>query len=295
MQDQQLVDVYTAEVKSTQDQLNLTIAELSAGLGVPSDVVTAAANLANATTSLVQARVNYLLARVSLAALIGVDPRTPLVLANSTEPVSNSTDLNALVDSGLRNRPEILQAQETLRAAGYTVSVARKSLLPSINLTATVANAGPGSFIANDTGVLGISLNWTFFDSGLTAGEVAAAKASALEAKANLVSQTQAVVSDVSGAFVSLQSAQQLVDVAASAVANAQEGLRLSEGRYKAGVTTFVEVTQAQATLVTAQASQAQAQSSLQTARAQMARAIGSSIKPPKPDELKPIEPSGKH
>jgi len=288
----ELVGVYEAEVKSTQDQLNLTVAELTAGLGVPSDVVTAYANVANATTSLVQARETYLLSRVSLAALIGVDPRTPLVLSKSSEPANDSTDLNALVDSGLRNRPEILQAEETLRAAGYGVSVARKELLPSISLDGTIGTAGVASVISGDTASLAISLNWTFFDSGHTAGDVAAAKASALEAKANLVSQTQSVVSDVSGAFVSLQSAAQRVAVAASAVLNAQEGLRLSEGRFKAGVTTFVEVTTAQATLVTAQASQVQAEASLETARAQMSRAIGTSIKAPKPDDLKPIEPS---
>ena len=290
----QLVGVYESEVKSTQDQLNLIIAQLTAGLGLPSDVVSATANLANATSSLVQARETYLLSRVSLAALIGVDPRTPLVLANSSEPANDSTDLNALVDSGLRNRPEILQAQETLRASGYSVSIARKQLLPSINLNANISSTGARGQTNNDSSAIGISLNWTFFDSGLSAGEVAAAKASALEAKANLVSQTQSVVSDVSGAFVSLQAATQRVAVAASAVMNAQEGLRLSEGRFKAGVTTFVEVTTAQATLVTAQASQAGAQDSLQTARAQMARAIGTSIKAPKPDEIKPIVPSNK-
>ena len=295
VENQQLVTVFEAEVKSTQDQLSLTVAQLSAGLGVPSDVVTATANLANATSSLVQARETYLLSRVTLAALIGVDPRTPLVLAASSEPANDATDLNALVDSGLRNRPEILQAEQTLRATGYSVSVARKQLLPSINLSASVSSAGIGSQSNNDSGVLGISLNWTFFDSGLSAGEVAIARASALEAKANLVTQTQAVVSDVSGAFVGLQAAQQRVEVAGSAVANAQEGLRLAQGRFRAGVTTFVEVTQAQATLVTAQSSQASAQSALQIARAQMARAIGTSINAPKPDELKPIAPSTGH
>ncbi|MHB8636132.1 MAG: TolC family protein [Fimbriimonadaceae bacterium] len=291
-ENEQLVAVYAAEVKSTQDQLNLTVAQLSAGLGVPSDVVTASANLANATSSLVQGRETYLLSRIDLAALIGVDPRTPLVLAPSSEAANDSTDLNALVDAGLRSRPEILQAEEVLRAAGYSVSVARKQLLPSINLSADVATPGIGSQTTNDSGALGISLNWTFFDSGLSAGEVAAAKASALEAKANLVTQTQAVVSDVSGAFVSVQAAEQRVQVAASAVANAQEGLRLSEGRFKAGVTTFVEVTTAQATLVSAQSSQASAQSALQTARAQMARAIGTPIAAPKPGEITPIAPS---
>ncbi len=294
VENQQLVTVFESEVKSTQAQLDLTVAQLSAGLGVPSDVVNASANLANATSSLVQARQTYILSRVDLAALIGLDPRTPLVLADSSEPAGDSTDLNALVDSGLRNRPEILQAQETLRAAGYSVSIARKLLLPSVNLTASVGTPGVGSQSSADSGALGISLNWTFFDSGLSSADVAIAKAQALGAKANLVTQTQSVVSDVSGAFVSLQAAKQRVEVAASAVANATEGLRLAEGRFKAGVTTFVEVTQAQSTLVTAQSSQAGAQSALQTARAQMARAIGASMKPPKPDEINPIEPSHK-
>jgi outer membrane protein TolC len=186
-EDQQLVGVFESEVKSTKAQLDLTVAQLSVGLGVPSDVVNASANLANATSSLVQARQTYILARVDLAALIGLDPRTPLVLADSTEPANDSTDLTALVDSGLRNRPEILQSQETLRAAGFSVSIARKQLLPSINLTASVSSPGINSQTNSDSGAIALSLNWTFFDSGLSSGEVALAKAQALQAKADLV------------------------------------------------------------------------------------------------------------
>ncbi len=292
VQNLQLVDVYTAEVKSTQDQLDLTVAQLSAGLGVPSDVVTAAAGVANATNSLVQARSNYLISRVTFAALIGVDPRTPIVLSPSTEPANNALDFNAMVDSGLRNRPEILQAEQTLRAAGFGVSVASKELLPTIQASVSSSAGGPLNPFGNSVGVLGISLNWPIFDGGLSSGQLAEARAGALSAQASLVAATQNVVSDVSSAYVSLQAAEQNVSVAASAVANAQEGLRLSQGRFKAGVTTFVEVTQAQATLVTAQSTQAQAEASLETARAQMSRAIGSSLKFPHPDVLKPIQPS---
>lgn len=294
LQNRKLVDVYEADVKSSKDQLDLTVAQLSVGLGVPSDVVTANANLANATSSLVQARETYLISRVDLAALIGVDPRTPLQLQDSTEPANDSKDLNLLVDSGLKRRPEILQAQESLRAAGYSVSVARKQNLPSISLQAAAATPGINSITNMDSGSIGIVLNWTFWDSGLTSGEIAVAKANALSAKANLVTQTQTVVADVSSAYLALQATEERVQVAASAVANALEGLRLSEGRFKAGVTTFVEVTTAQATLVTAQSTQATAQAALQIARAQMAHAIGTSIAAPQPADLKPIQPSTK-
>jgi outer membrane protein len=292
-QDNQLITVNEANVKSNQDQLNLAVAQLSAGLGAPADVVTAYSNLANATVSLTQARSNYLVERVNLAALIGVDPRTPLSLVpDSTEPEVGAGALEDFVNDGLRRRPEVLAAESDILAARFGVSAASKGNLPSLTLSFGPSASGAVNPFANDRASVGLFLNWDLYDGGLAHTQTDAAKAAELSARAALTSTTQQVVTDVSTAYIQLQVAQQQVAVAASAVANAQEGLRLAQGRYKAGVTTFVEVTQAQATLVTAESSQAQAKASLETAKAQMARATGTPVKTPPPGPMTPIVPS---
>ena len=291
-QDLQLVAVNQANVNSNQDQYDLAVARLTSGLGAPADVVTADANLANATSGLVQAQQTALEARIQLAMLMGLDPRTPLTLATSSEPEVAETDLTRLVDQGLRKRPEILQAEQDLQVSTLGVSIARKGNLPTLALSLGAASRGPTNPFATDTGSVGLSLNWDLYNGGLTGALTDEARAQVLSARANLVSATQAVVADVSTALLATQSAQQRLNVANSAVANATEGLRLAQGRYRAGVTTFVEVTQAQATLLSAESDQVAAKSALETAKAQLSRAIGTSLSPSKPDALTPIAPS---
>ena len=63
-----------------------------------------------------------------------------------------------------------------------------------------------------------------------------------------------------------------------SQVTNALEGVRLATGRYRGGVGTFLEVTDAQAALVLAQTNQVNAETALQSQRAALQRAIGAPL-----------------
>ena len=289
--DQRLVAVNEANLSSRQDSYNLALARLKAGIGEPADVVSAITNLADGAITLVQSRDTALLARITLAALMGIDPRTPLVLADSSEAAPDLTNVNALVDTALKQRPEIQNAIQSLRAAGYEVSYQKKGNLPALYAAAGVTTRGNTNPFESDGTYLGLTLSWNIFDSGLTRGLVQAAQASQLSAKATLVTQSQNVVSDVSQSYVNILAAQQRVDVAASSVANAQLGVQLSQGRYRAGIALFVELTTAQALLVTEQGDQVQAQTALQTARAQLARAIGQPFNAPAPVLPDPIVP----
>ncbi len=86
---------------------------------------------------------------------------------------------------------------------------------------------------------------------------------------------SQTVISDVSNAVVGVQAARQQIPIATSEVADAQEGVRLAEGRYKAGVTTFQEVITAQANLVTAETDQVNSIAALAIALSTLDHAIG--------------------
>ena len=57
--------------------------------------------------------------------------------------------------------------------------------------------------------------------------------------------------------------------------------MRLAEGRYRAGVGTFIDVTDAQAALLTAQTNRVNAQSAVDQARAALAHAIGAPLPAP--------------
>jgi outer membrane protein len=274
VQDTQLVHVQEANLASNQASLALAKAQELAGIGEPANVVTAQTNVATAALALAQAQQTALNARTTLALQMGIDPRTPIAAAASEEPAPAGNDVNALVDTAIKNRPEIRVYRESLRAAGYEVSWARTTDAPAINVLG-IGSSGGNSPIGAPVGGLGINLSWNFLDFGRQGGLVKEAQADVLTAKSNLQTYSLSIINDVSQAYVNLRSAEQQLEIANSAVANGQEAVRLAEGRFRAGVGLYVDIVVAQATLVQAQTQQANAQAAIQQSRAALRHAMG--------------------
>lgn len=273
-QNQALVAVQEANVTDRQAQLALAQARLNVGSGAPADVARAATALADSVQLLLQARNAALASRISLALTMGIDPRTPLIAATSSETTPEG-DSNALALVAIKQRPEILQAKETLRAAGYEERAAKTTNAPNLSASLAFGSHGPEDPLASQNGTLSVTLGWTFADAGFTLGKKREAQADILTAQSNLIQAQISAISDVSTAWAALQSAQQRSVVAASEVINAQENLRIAEGRFKGELGTFLDVTDAQASLVTAQTNAVNAKSAVEQAKAVLRHAVG--------------------
>lgn len=268
--------VQEANVQSRQAQVDLTQAQVNAGTGEPVDLVNAKTLAAQGTIQWAQALQAEQTAKVKLSTDMGIDPRTPLVVAPSSEiEVALPADLNSLVDEGLKHRPVVLSAIESLHAAGYGVSVARKNNLPSINFGAGFTTLGVNNPFDAQDGFINLTLSWTLVDSGSMLGKVRQAQAEKSAAAATLRQASQTVIQDVTEAIVGVQTARQQVPVADAEVTDAQEGLRIAMGSYKAGVTTFQTVITAQAALVQAQTDKVNAVAALAIALSTLDHAIG--------------------
>ena len=280
VQNSRIVTIGEENVTNRRSHLDLARARLNSGLGLPSDLVTAETAYSEAVTNLVSARNNQTIAQITLALNMGIDPRTPIDAGPSGEPPLTTDNVQSLVDTALRQRPEILQAQSLIGAARYGVNAARSTNAPSLagNLGAFTRgnNFPPG----DDSVSIGVTLNWNPFDGGLTAGKVKEARANVDSAQANLASAQLTVVSDVSQAYVNVRSAEQRLITTDSEVANATEGVRIAQGRFGRGLGLFLDIINAQAALVTARTNRAAAQFGVDQARAAVTRAIGAA--PPK-------------
>ena len=273
-QNVRLIGVAEANVVNRQRQLDLANALVNSGLGPPGDLVRAKTNLADAVIALSNARNAAANSRVLLADLMGIDPRTPISPAESIEPDS-AVDITGLVRTALDQRPEIKEAQERWAAARYGVSVANKTNVPRVDLTADHTGRGADDPLQTQTATFGINVRWTFGDGGLTAGRKKEARANEDIARARLLDTSQLVISEVSQAYLDLRHSGERVETAQVQVANARELVRISEGRYRGEIGQFLEVTDAQNSLVAAERNLLQAESDVQRARAALARAIG--------------------
>jgi outer membrane protein TolC len=276
-QNQQLVAVNEANVKNQQNHLALAQARLKAGLGLPADVVRAQTAVSDAIFSLNTAQNVASISRVNLALLMGIDPRTPIQVSDTREPDTSVDDVQAMVNDALRNRPEMRQAEANVNAAQYGLKAAKSTNKPAIFANAGLNGRGNDFPLSSSLGA-GISIRWDIFDSGFTAGRVESAKGNLGVTESQFQATQLQVVSDVSQSYLNLKTAEQRVKTADAEVANAEESLRLIQGRYQAGLGTFLDVLDAQTALVTAKTNRINAITAVDQARAALAHAVGKSL-----------------
>ena len=271
-----LVTVNETNVSDQQSHLDLAQARLKSGLGEPSDVLLARTALDTAIQALTTARNAALVGRVSLAAAMGVDPRLPLIPAPAHESAAAPVNLDQSVTEALANRPEMAEFAANIQAARAGLASARTGDAPSVSASIGISGRGTAFTPQDQFFSAGVSLQWTPFDSGLTGGRVKTAQADVQSSQAALIGERQQIISDVASAGVNLQAALQHAQTAASEVANAQESVKIAEGRYRTGVGIFLDLLDAQAAYVTAQTDQVNANAAVDEARAALAHAVGS-------------------
>lgn len=267
-----LVQVSENNVTNQKQHVALAEARLKGGLGLPYDLVRAQTAYSEAIYGLTAARNTAARARVALAQLLGIDPRTPLEPAQTGEPALN-LGLPEAVQQAVAKRPEMLAAQAGLDAARLALSAARTTNAPAV--VGSVGVQQRGDSLLPDTNVLtaAVTVTWNAFDAGYTQGKVREAESNVTAAEATIESTRLQVTAEVSGAYLDLRTAEQKLVTAAAQVGNAQEALRLAEGRYRAGVGVFIDVLDAQNALDVANTNVVNAATAVDLARVAYARA----------------------
>lgn len=265
-----------SNLANRQRQLELADARVGEGLGSPADLVRARAAHAEAVNQLEEARAASIRSLTILAELMGIDPRTPLKLSREgVEAPFQVEALEALVLEAGKTRPEIAEAKLRLQAAGFAVGSAQLSDAPRLSGFAELSGRGPDDRFTNAFSSLGIVLTWPIFDGGLKAGRNKEAKAAQEEARANLETISRQVIREVTQAFADVEASKRRIAAARVQFANAQELVRISEGRYRGEVGTFLEVTDAQSSLFAAERGLASALADYERAATRLRKAVG--------------------
>ena len=144
-------------------------------------------------------------------------------------------------------------------------------------ITASSSYGGTGGFLSPSQydSAVSASLNIPLYDGGATAARV---KESHVDEDTERTIRDQLRLNvglEVRSDYLNVINAQSLIQADAQGVTESRESLRLAQVRYKAGVGTLLEVTNAEANLATAETNLASAQFQLQTAYAALLRAEG--------------------
>lgn len=184
-----------------------------------------------------------------------------------------------LPSSLLERRPDIRQAEETLVAANAQIGVARAAYFPQISLTGT-AGYQSSSLTNLFTGPAGVwnlagSLTQPIFQGGRLKSNVRLAEAQHEQALLTYQQTIQGAFRDVSDALVAYQKNREFRIQQEHLVEAAKDAARLSEVRFKAGSTDYLEVLTNETNSFSAELTLAQAQGNELTALVQLYLALG--------------------
>ena len=254
--------------------------QFEVGVVAKVDVLRSEVELAKAKQNLIEAQNAYDITMANLNNVMGLPLTTELKVKGELSYSKFEQDLAVCVDLALRQRPEIFQYTDAAKSAQEGITVAKSGYLPSISATYTNGwyNTNfPGGNNYNWTVYL--TTNWTFLDSGLTAGNVKKAVETYHKAQEQLRQTVDSVQLDVRSTYLSLKSAEQSIQTSSAAVGLAEEDYAIKVIRYQAGVGTNLDVLDAQVALTTAKNNYLKAMYDYNNYRSKLDKSMGVPVK----------------
>jgi len=281
------VRVLEASVARAEAQVGDVRQRQDVGLVPPSDVLTFEAQRSREALQLIEAENLRESALIELRRLIGLEPDTPIELADPLEmgtgtiPPRTAADSAALVSEAPKQRPERQALTFRIEGAQARERAAATGQKPTVALGAgfDFANPNPKIFPREEkwqtSWDLGVNVSWTLFDGGRTRAEVEEAAAAARAAEERLKDLDTLVSADVRQRLLDLNSSLASVRASEDGVRAATEARRVLGERFAVGVATTTDVLIAQDQLLSAELARARALASVRLAEARLQRALG--------------------
>ena len=214
--------------------------------------------------------------KLALARLIGLPLDRELVLSDplAFNPSAVPEPAGA-VQQAFQARWDLKAAESQVRAAEIVVSAAHAERLPSATLTADYGVLGPSPGSNHGVYTVTGAVNVPLYQGGRVKADVEQAEATLHQRQAELADQRGRVEQEVRSALIELETAIGEVRLAENNRGFANETLREAQDRFNAGVTTTVEVVQAQEQVASADSDYISGLFAFDLARISLSRAMG--------------------
>ncbi len=240
------------------------------------DVAFAEVDLAKAKLLLVQAQNGEKAAYAQLANALGLGSPQPYQLAEEPLPTAPPGDPTDLVAQALVNRPDLSSARFTQESAEKFARAERDLWMPTISAVGAAGLVPAYQIPLTDHyEAAGINVNVPIFNGFLFSARHQEANLRARAADQQTRDLADRISRDVRVAWANAVTAYQNLDVTAQLLKQANLALNLSQGRYKLGLASIVELSEAQLNLTQAQIENTDATYDVQIQQAILAYQIG--------------------
>jgi outer membrane protein TolC len=288
----ELLTIAEENLRQVGEHLRDVRAFFDQGLLTRNEVLRAELEVSNAELLRLDARNGAEIALTSLNSLIGLPLATDVELTTSAEnqasrPADGETaaweaaEPQALIDAAMAVRPELKSADFRIKASEAGVKAAKSGLYPQVFLSGNYyyLRPNPRYMPARDefigTWDVGISVAFDVWDWGRTKSQAGQAKAQLAQARDARKLLEDLAVLEVTQSRLTLVQAREKARVAAQAVGQAEENLRVTRERFKQGVALNADVLDADVALLRARTVRAQAGIEIVLAQARLEKALG--------------------
>lgn len=212
--------------------------------------------------------------RLGRAIGLPVGQRYELVDDMPYAPVETMT-LDAALQRAFESRADYLAAEERLEAAEASRRAVTGDALPSLNLDADYGDIGSTVSDSHSTYRVALNLHVPIFEGGRLQARLLEADGLVEQRRAELADFRARVDYEVRAAFLDVKAAGDRLEVADSAVQLAEQELEHAQDRFAAGVSSNVEVIEAQEAVARATESRISSLLAHNVAKASLALALG--------------------
>ena len=271
---EELLRVSEDAEKQMQAHLALAKASLEVGRRTPFDVARAEVDVASARIAHIQAESALAAARSALSAAVGEDIGQA-ALSRPAERAAEDLAPARAVEVALAQRPELGALDLRLSSQRAAVSAASSSFYPVVSAVGQVAWKGTDLPAASRTWQVGVLVSLPLLAGGSDTARLRQQEAAFAQLRSQREALALSIKTEAEQAALAVSDARARQSASEALLRQANDNLRLAEGRYQAGVGGIIELSDAQAALTSARGQLVRAGYDLATARARLERAIG--------------------
>lgn len=244
----------TAEqaVRSAEADLRRAENVRAAGLSTDVDVLSIRVHLANMTEQRIRRAADLDVAHAALNDALGLPlDATHTLTTTLTRADVPDIELAELERDAARERPEVRQTHLATGLAQAQADSARSALLPQLSFRSMVEADRQGFVTRGGANWLAsINLRWNLFNGLSDRARIDETTHLLRRADADARRADSAVRLQVRRAYADLRAAEQRIEVARAAVAEAAESLRITQNRYEAGMSNVTDLLRNETTVL---------------------------------------------
>jgi outer membrane protein len=275
LQSESELEAAEANVKEYQELDRVVLQRVSQEAALKSDSLDVKAKFANEKYKLVQLRNTLDSQKEYLNNLLGRDIRTGFETEKVPVTSFEEVDLKLAQSRALGQRPEIKQAELSMRQAEYDRRMAKADYIPDVGIAFNYASNFNVDVLPRNMTSIGFEMKWEPWDWGRRRDIVNQKKVTETQAQTQLHDAQVRVLMDVNTRFRKLEESRMLISVAQAERDAAQQRLREVTNKYEQQAVLLSDVLRQQASAAGASDEYQQALLGFWSAKSEFEKSLG--------------------